>query len=107
MTNYLSLRAFEKERRRVETLQASVLEKQRLRREVALYTFRDNERRVAAEKAAVEAQARAAEEARLKAEEDERQRREEQEREAVPQLTVPPTGDMFRSDGSLPGVTGN
>ncbi|MDH4442522.1 MAG: AsmA-like C-terminal region-containing protein [Rhizobium sp.] len=36
LTNFLSLRAFERERRRVEALQSSVLEKQRLRREAAL-----------------------------------------------------------------------
>jgi AsmA-like C-terminal region/AsmA family len=36
LTNFLSLRAFEIERRRVEALQSSVLEKQRLRREAAL-----------------------------------------------------------------------
>ncbi|MGF9691669.1 AsmA family protein [Rhizobium sp. 0TCS1.26] len=107
MTNFLSLRAFERERRRVETLQASVLEKQRLRREVTLYTFQDNERRVAREKAEAEARAKAEEEARQRAE-TERQAREQSEREAqTPQLTVPPTGDLFRGDGSLPGVNGN
>ncbi len=37
LVNFLSLRAFERERRRVEILQGNVLEKQRLRREVALY----------------------------------------------------------------------
>ncbi len=36
LTNFLSLRAFERERRRVELLQAVVLEKQRMRREVML-----------------------------------------------------------------------
>ncbi len=36
LSNYLSVRAFERERRKVERLQASVLEKQRLRREVVL-----------------------------------------------------------------------
>lgn len=36
LTNFLSLRTFERERRRVEALQSSVLEKQRLRREAAL-----------------------------------------------------------------------
>lgn len=40
LVNYLSLRRFENERRRVETLQANVLEKQRLRREAALYRAR-------------------------------------------------------------------
>lgn len=35
MSNFLSLRAYERERRRVERVQAAVLEKQRLRREAA------------------------------------------------------------------------
>ncbi|WP_310294676.1 AsmA-like C-terminal region-containing protein [Rhizobium sp. BE258] len=63
ITGYLSLRAFERERRRVERLQANVLEKQRLRREVALYKFNDAER---ARAAAIEAE-RKAEEDRLRA----------------------------------------
>lgn len=120
MSNFLSMRAFEKERRRVETLQASVLEKQRLRREAALYAFRDNERRIAREKAEAEEKARLEEEARLAAEREqqriaeekaatERRRREE----AEPRLTVPPTNEAigtptldFNSQDfqSLPGV---
>ncbi len=63
ITSYLSLRAFERERRRVERLQTNVLEKQRLRREVALYRFNDAQRAAAAE---VERQ-RKAEEERLRA----------------------------------------
>ena len=55
ITGYLSLRAFERERRRVERLQSNVLEKQRLRREVALYKFNDAER---ARAAAIEAERR-------------------------------------------------
>ncbi|KQW29715.1 hypothetical protein ASE36_09960 [Rhizobium sp. Root274] len=51
LTNFLSLRAFEKERRRVEALQSSVLEKQRLRREAALARA-NAERRVRAEEEA-------------------------------------------------------
>lgn len=70
MSGYLSLRAFEKERRRVETLQANILEKQRLRREAALYTARAAERQAAKEKAEAEEKARLEEEARVKAEED-------------------------------------
>lgn len=100
VTNYLSLRAFERERRRVETLQASVLEKQRLRREVALYSFEDNRRRILREKAEAEEKARAAEAARAAAEAearawaaDEQRRRET---ESVPQLIIPPTVDVFR-----------
>jgi len=44
LTNYLSLRTFERERRRVEALQSNALEKQRLRREVALYKWLAQER---------------------------------------------------------------
>lgn len=92
ITSFLSLRAFERERRRVERLQAVVLEKQRLRREVALYRFNDAERikaaeiekqrqaeeerlralaqKAAAEKAAAEAEAAHAAEAKAKADAD-------------------------------------
>jgi len=74
MTNYLSMRAFERERRKVELLQAGVIEKQRLRREVALLAERAAQReaearaRAEAEEAArraAEEAARLAEEARL------------------------------------------
>lgn len=63
MTNFLSIRAYERERRRVELLQASILEKQRLRREIAL--VRDQ-------------QLRREEQARLKAEEEARRKAEEE-----------------------------
>lgn len=56
LANFLSLRAFERERRRVEILQANVLEKQRLRREVALY--KANAAARAAEKLRMEEEAR-------------------------------------------------
>ncbi|OCJ65150.1 hypothetical protein A6U97_12720 [Agrobacterium tumefaciens] len=111
--NYLSLRAFEKERRRVEAMQASVLEKQRLRRETALYRSQAAERQ--AEKERVEAEAKAEEEARLKAAAEERLRQEKEqqerlqqqqqqqqqqqpvpERQSTPALTVPPTEDAIR-----------
>nr|WP_245181323.1 AsmA-like C-terminal region-containing protein [Sinorhizobium mexicanum] len=71
LSNFLSLRAFERERRRVETLQSNVLEKQRLRREAALYRARAAEREVARLRAIAEErhrQAAAAEAARMKAE---------------------------------------
>ncbi|MFD1743887.1 AsmA-like C-terminal region-containing protein [Rhizobium helianthi] len=104
ITNFLSLRAFEQERRRVETLQASVLEKQRLRREVSLYQSLDNERRLAKEKAEAEARRVEEEAARQRAEE---QRREQQKPEvSTPGLSVPPTVEHFRME-ELPGVTGN
>ncbi|MDH6267861.1 uncharacterized protein involved in outer membrane biogenesis [Rhizobium sp. SG_E_25_P2] len=44
MSNFLSLRKFEQERRRVEILQATMQEKQRLRRETMLWKARDAER---------------------------------------------------------------
>lgn len=68
LANYLSLRRFETERRRVETLQANVLEKQRLRREAALYRSR------------TEARAALAEATRLQVEEEERRRVEARKR---------------------------
>ncbi|MCR9135544.1 MAG: AsmA family protein [Alphaproteobacteria bacterium] len=50
LSNFLSLRAYERERRRVETLQAVVLESQRLRREVALSRERAQKRQTALER---------------------------------------------------------
>ncbi|UXS96745.1 AsmA-like C-terminal region-containing protein [Agrobacterium tumefaciens] len=111
--NYLSLRAFEKERRRVEAMQASVLEKQRLRRETALYRSQAAERQAEKERVEAEAKAKAEEEARLKAAAEERLRQEKEqqerlqqqqqqqqqpvpERQSTPALTVPPTEDAIR-----------
>jgi uncharacterized protein involved in outer membrane biogenesis len=98
MSSFLSARAFEQERRRVETLQASVLEKQRLRREVALYAFRATERQLARQKA--EAEERARREAAAQAEQEQRERQINQ-----PSLTIPPMQDLFRQppSGSPPG----
>lgn len=62
MSNFLSIRAYERERRRVELLQASILEKQALRREIALVK---------------DQQLRREEDARLRAEEQERVKAEE------------------------------
>lgn len=73
--NFLAVRAYERERRRVERTQASVMEKQRLRREAALYRYREEER--VAEKRRVEAAARA------KAEAEEKARAEEAARKAT------------------------
>ncbi len=56
LEQFLTQRALEREQQRVETMQAALVEKQRLRRETQLYLARANER------------ARLAEEARLKAE---------------------------------------
>ncbi|NSZ74165.1 AsmA-like C-terminal region-containing protein [Agrobacterium tumefaciens] len=111
--NYLALRAFEKERRRVEAMQASVLEKQRLRRETALYRSQAAERQAEKERVEAEAKAKAEEEARLKAAAEERLRQEKEqqerlqqqqqqqqqpvpERQSTPALTVPPTEDAIR-----------
>jgi AsmA-like C-terminal region len=66
ITGFLSLRAFERERRRVERLQASVLEKQRLRREVALYKFNAVQRELQRQQDAIIEQQRQAEEQRLR-----------------------------------------
>ncbi len=79
LSNYLSLRRFERERRRVELLQASMLEKQRLRREAALYRSRAAERAALAEAMRLQAleEERRREAARL---EVERQRAEERAR---------------------------
>ncbi|MCA1867459.1 AsmA family protein [Agrobacterium genomosp. 3] len=110
LSNYLSLRAFEKERRRVEAMQASVLEKQRLRREVALYRSQAAERQAEKERAEAEAKAKAEEEARLKAAAEERLRQEKEqqerllqqqqqpvpERQSAPILVVPPTENAIR-----------
>ena len=84
LTNYLSMRAFERERRKVELLQAGVVEKQRLRREIALLNERAAQREAAeaARLAAEEAARIAAEqEAQLAAEEAARQAEEQAQRE--------------------------
>ncbi len=115
--NFLSQRAFEQERRRVETLQASVLEKQRLRREVALYNFQAAERQVAREKAAAEERARqqAAEEERQRQATEAAARAAEEERQRQIDRTpfiVSPTEDMLRENlpaippSDLPGLPG-
>jgi uncharacterized protein involved in outer membrane biogenesis len=79
LANYLSLRRFETERRRVETLQANVLEKQRLRREAALYRTRAEERAALAEAMRLQME----EEARRREQAKERADRARIEREAV------------------------
>jgi len=85
LTNYLSMRAFERERRKVELLQAGVVEKQRLRREIALLKeraeIREAEARARAE--AEEAARQAAEEAARLAEEEAQLMREAEVRRAA------------------------
>ena len=109
LTNFLSMRAYEQERRRVEMLQSSVLEKQRLRREVSLYNFNATER--AAEKARAEAeelQRQAMVEAARAAEEERRRKANELE------LSVPPTNENLQpgnqairpfGEGNLPSIS--
>lgn len=75
MSNFLSLRKFEQERRRVEILQAKMQEKQRLRRETMLWKAKAAERERLRQKAI--------DEERLRREQQEalsRQAREEEER---------------------------
>ncbi|THV10680.1 AsmA family protein [Rhizobium rhizophilum] len=85
LTNFFSLRAFETERRRVEALQATVLEKQRLRREAALARARADERtRAETERLRLE------EEARLKAEADAAALKAAREADAAAEPSDPP-----------------
>ncbi len=79
LAQFLTQRALEREQRRVEAMQAVLLEKQRLRREVRYYASLEAERiRIADEerKAAEEAREKAAQEARLQAEAEERRQAE-------------------------------
>jgi len=76
LAQFLTQRALEREQARVEAMQAALLEKQRLRREVRYYASLEMERdRLAEEQRKAEEEARRqAEEERLKAEEAEKQR---------------------------------
>lgn len=107
LNSFLSLRRFEQERRRVEIMQANIAEKQRLRREAALYRAldaererldqraRDNERLLKAAQEALKAQARAEQEARDKAEaekkaEEKQQPKKQQDGDGVLKLDLSP-----------------
>ncbi len=110
ISSFLSQRAFEQERRRVETLQASVLEKQRLRREVALYTFRAGERQAARDKAAVEDRQRRDAEAAAAAAKTQAEQRQRQT-VSPPPFVLSPSPDVFGNPDvaptpsfNLPGV---
>jgi hypothetical protein len=71
MSNFLSIRAYERERRRVELLQASILEKQALRREIALVKDQQLQREEQARLFSEEQERlRVEEAARIKAEQD-------------------------------------
>ncbi|RWX78451.1 AsmA family protein [Neorhizobium lilium] len=108
VSSFLSQRAFEQERRRVETLQASVLEKQRLRREVALYTFRAGERQAAREKAENEArQRRDAEAAAMAAAAAKAQADRQRQSTSPPPFVISPTPDVFRTPDALPAPGGS
>lgn len=110
VTNFLSQRAFEQERRRVETLQASVLEKQRLRREVALYNFQASERQAARERAAEAERQRLAAEAAAQAAEAQRLLQQQQQQQGgqssiiviPPNMAAPP--QPLQPVPTLPGV---
>lgn len=104
LNSFLSLRRFEQERRRVEIMQANIAEKQRLRREAALYRSlafererlaqraRDNERLLKAAQEALKAKAQADEEARRKAraEADEQAPAENDDGDGVKKLDLSP-----------------
>ncbi|WP_146119462.1 AsmA family protein [Phyllobacterium phragmitis] len=78
LVQFLTQRALEREQDRVEAMQAALVEKQRLRREVTLYQARAEERQRAEE----EARRKAEEEARARAEEAHRLAEEEARRAA-------------------------
>lgn len=91
LAQFLTQRALEKEQQRVEAMQATLLEKQRLRREVRYYASLQAERDKAAEelrrqeeearqKAEAEARAKAEAEAQAKAEADAKARADEEAR---------------------------
>jgi uncharacterized protein involved in outer membrane biogenesis len=94
LTQFLTQRTLEREQDRVEAMQAALVEKQRLRREVALYEARAEERRRAEEEARIKAEEEArvkAEAARRAAEEAERRKAaEEAARKAALEAARPP-----------------
>lgn len=86
LAQYLTQRALEREQARVEAMQALLLERQRLRREVRYYAaLRDERARIEEERrrAEEEARLRAEEEARRAAEEEARRAAEEEARRAA------------------------
>ncbi|AZN71309.1 AsmA family protein [Georhizobium profundi] len=109
LANFLSLRAYERERRRVERVQAAVLEKQRLRREAALLradiaaraTEREERAAAEAERLAREAERQAEEAARRAAE---AQAAEDALRDAPPPEVPLPAAPPFQIPPSdVPG----
>ena len=83
LVNFLSVRAFERERRRVELLQAGVIERQRLRRIIALTKEQESARAEAARIAAEEAEQQRLADAARQAEEEARRLAEEEEARRV------------------------
>ncbi len=99
MASFLSLRAFERERRNVELLQANILEKQRLRREAAYYKSREEAREAARLLAEEEARRRALAEQRLI--EAAKRAAEAARQEIQPQLNLDPNA-VIRGGELLP-----
>ena len=89
LAQFLTQRALEREQARVEAMQAVLLERQRLRREVRYYAALQDER-VRAEEArrAEEERLRQEEQARLQAEEEARRAAEEEARRAAEQAAL-------------------
>ncbi|WP_343066597.1 AsmA family protein [Gellertiella hungarica] len=110
LTNFLSLRAFERERHRVERLQAIALEKLRLRREAAYYQARAEERErirkeeEARRKAEAEEAARARAEAEQKARAEAEQEADRQRQRLNRPLDTPPNLEF--EGPSAPGAIG-
>lgn len=96
LEQFLTQRALEREQQRVETLQASLVEKQRLRREVQLFQARADERVRLAEAARLKAEQSAREEAEIKAKEEAARKALEQPQPAPVQsgqgATIQPQG---------------
>ncbi|WP_162652597.1 AsmA-like C-terminal region-containing protein [Lentilitoribacter sp. Alg239-R112] len=89
MSNFLSIRAYERERRRVELLQASILEKQSLRREISLVKDQQFKREEQARlKAEEEARILAEQEALRLAKEKAEQEAEEKRLKALEQARI-------------------
>jgi hypothetical protein len=106
ITGFLSLRAFERERRRVERLQANVLEKQRLRREVALYKFDAAQREIQRQHDALVEQQRSAEEKRLRVLAQQAEEERQAEAEARAKAEADARADAQRQiQGGLPSTT--
>ncbi|MEN0088248.1 MAG: AsmA-like C-terminal region-containing protein, partial [Pseudomonadota bacterium] len=112
LASYLTLRAFEREQRRVELLQARILERQRLRREVRYYEVAKLEDEAAAERQAEADRLaeieRLAAAAALAAEQQapklEPQAEPEPEPEAAPEPTPEPTAEPATQLEPLPRI---